>query len=83
MQKTAVAAVAWEVEKATLVRDLTPRERGLVLTFSDPANFRAAVAALVRMRGEVPAAVAAVAGAASAAPAFGSPPRLRVSGVRV
>ena len=40
---------AWEMEKATLLRDLTERERGLVNTFSDRANFRAAVAALVKV----------------------------------
>ena len=42
--------VEWEMEKATLLRDLTPRERSLVLTFSDRTNFRAAVAALKKMR---------------------------------
>jgi hypothetical protein len=38
------------MEKATLLRDLSERERNLVLTFSDRNNFRAAVAALKKMR---------------------------------
>jgi hypothetical protein len=69
-------AVAWEMEKAHLLRDLTPREKALVLTFSDRANFRAAVAALVRMR-------QSAAGSSAHPPALGSPTRLRASGMRV
>jgi hypothetical protein len=42
--------VEWEMEKASLLRDLTPKETALVLTFSDHGNFRAAVGALKKMR---------------------------------
>jgi hypothetical protein len=78
-------AVAWELEKADLLRDLTPRERALVLTFSDRTNFRAAVAAIARMRDTSGSATAnsSARPGQEADPMPGSPTRLRNGGVRV
>jgi hypothetical protein len=41
----------WEMEKRQLLRELTPREQTLISRgISDPTNFRAAVAALKKIR---------------------------------
>jgi len=83
-ERAVSGAVAWELEKANLLRDLTPHERALVLTFSDRANFRAAVAAIARMRettGNTTSGSAPPRPKENLVP--GSPTRLRASGVRV
>jgi len=53
LSKKAVSErVDWEMEKATLLLELNDREKKLVMTFTDRNNFRAAVSALKKMRGD-------------------------------